>query len=97
MNIKQSTTDLSASSLEQNAPNPFSSTSVINYSLPDAHSSAKIIITDKSGRVLKEVNISGSTKGSLQMEASDLSAGTYQYSLYVNQKLISSRQMIVSK
>lgn len=62
MNIKQ-TTSLTSALLEQNVPNPFNNTTVINYTLPDAHSSARIIITDKSGRTLKEVNVTGSTKG----------------------------------
>jgi len=105
MNMQQSTAaspqnpmvKTHAAALEQNAPNPFSNTSVINYVLPDANASAKIIITDKSGKILKAMNISGNVKGSIKIDASDLGAGTYQYSLYINQELISSRQMVVSK
>ncbi|MEP6514233.1 MAG: tail fiber domain-containing protein [Parafilimonas sp.] len=101
MNLKQSanktTISLSTSSLEQNIPNPFNHTTIINYTLPQTYSSAKIIITDKGGKTLKEVNVSGSGKGSLQIDASTLSNGAYQYSLYVDGKLIDTKQMILAK
>jgi len=88
---------ISNGSLEQNIPNPFTHTTKINYSLPQKYSSAKILITDKSGKTLKEVNVSGSGKSSLNIDASNLPSGTYQYSLYVDGKLITSKQMISSK
>ena len=55
--------------------------------LPQQFSSAKIIITDKSGKTLKEINVSGSGKGSLNVDASNLSVGSYQYSLYIKWKI----------
>jgi len=65
--------------------------------LPQQFSSAKIIITDKSGKIIKEANISGSGKGSVNVDASTLSAGAYQYSLYINGKLLDTKQMILLK
>jgi hypothetical protein len=84
-------------SLEQNIPNPFNHSTTINFTLPQKYFSAKILITDKSGKTLKEVNVSGSGKSSLNIDASTLSSGTYQYSLYVDGKLISSKQMILTR
>ena len=86
-----------SAALEQNIPNPFNHTTTINYTLPQQHSSAKILITGKAGAVLKEVNISGSGKGSLQLDASTLAAGAYSYSLYIDGRLIDSKQMILAK
>jgi hypothetical protein len=93
--------------LEQNIPNPFNHTTTINYTLPQAYSSAKIIVTDKNGKVLKEVSLSnsfptggswtGAGKGSLNIDASTLASGAYQYSLYADGKLIDTKQMILSK
>ena len=84
-------------SLSQNIPNPFNHATTINYNLPQQFSSAKIIVTDKSGKVLKEVNLSGSGKGSLNIDASMLASGAYQYSLYVDSKLVKTKQMVLVK
>ncbi len=84
-------------SLSQNIPNPFQNSTTINYSLPQNFSSAKIIVTDKSGKVLKEINVSGNGKGSLHVDASTLSSGAYQYSLYVDGRLIDTKQMVLTK
>jgi hypothetical protein len=82
-------TQLSSASLQQNIHNPFNNTTTINYT----YSSAKIVVTDKSGKALKEVSISAKGKGSLQLTASTLSSGAYSYSLYINGKLIDTKQM----
>jgi hypothetical protein len=83
--------------LEQNIPNPFNKTTTINYTLPQQYSSAKIIVTDKSGKVLKEVSLSAKGSGGLNINASTLSAGAYQYSLYVDGGLIATKQMVLAK
>jgi hypothetical protein len=88
---------ISSASVEQNKPNPFNRSTTINYTLPQQFSSAKIVITDKSGNTLKEIKVSGATKGGVNVDASTLSSGTYQYSFYVDGKLISSKQMVLIK
>jgi hypothetical protein len=84
---------ISSASLSQNIPNPFQNTTTINYGLPNQFTSAKIIVTDKSGKVLKEINISGTGKGSVNIDAATLSSGAYQYSLYVDGRMIDTKQM----
>ena len=88
---------ISSASLEQNKPNPFNRATTISYTLPQQFSTAKIIITDKSGNTLKSINVSGTGKGSLNVDATTLSSGTYQYSLYVDGRLINSKQMVLTK
>lgn len=88
---------ISSSSLEQNVPNPFANSTTIRYTLPQRYYSAKLIITDKSGTTLKEVNLNGHGKGNVKFNNSTLSAGSYQYSLIVNGKLIATKQMIFLK
>ncbi|HYK43909.1 MAG TPA: tail fiber domain-containing protein, partial [Parafilimonas sp.] len=94
-NSQQST--IASASLQQNIPNPFNHTTTINYTLPPQYSLAKIIITDKSGKVLKESNLTTGGKGSLNVDASTLSSGAYQYSLYLDGKLIDTKQFVVAK
>jgi hypothetical protein len=84
-------------SLEQNIPNPFSNTTTISYNLPPTFISAKLIVTDKMGKILKELNVSGSGKGSLKIDTSTLSSGAYQYSLYVDGRLVDTKQMELLK
>ena len=84
-------------SLGQNIPNPFNRSTSISYTLPPKFSQAKIIINDNSGNTIKQVNISGSGKGVVNIDASILSSGTYNYSLIVDGKLISSKQMVLAK
>ena len=86
----------STTSLSQNIPNPFSNSTTINYSLPQHFSSAQIIITDKNGNALKQINLANNN-GSVNINAATLSSGAYQYSLYVDRKLIDTKQLIVSK
>ena len=93
INSKIQKTNIAAASLEQNVPNPFTGATMVNYTLPSIYSSAKIIIYDKAGKALKQLNISGSGKGSLKIDASLLSNSAYHYSLYVDGKLIDSKQM----
>jgi hypothetical protein len=85
------------STLEQNMPNPFNRTTTINYTLPQQFSTAKIIITDNTGKAMKEVKVTGSGKNSLTVDASTLSSGTYHYSLIVDGKLIATKQMMLTK
>lgn len=90
---KQQLTSISSASLQQNIPNPFTNSTSIAYSIPATYSSAKIIITDKNGTVLKQINLSGN-KGNIQVDASTLSSGAYQYTLYVDGKVIDTKQMV---
>ena len=87
----------SSASLQQNTPNPFTNTTTINYTLPQKFTSAKIIITDKNGKPLKQVNLPGGGKGSLAVDGSTLFSGAYQYSLYVDGRLIETKQMVFAK
>ncbi len=94
---RQLSTSLSSASLQQNVPNPFQSSTTINYTLPQQYLSAKIIITDNKGVVLKKLNLNAKGKGSVKVDASTLASGAYQYSLYVNGTLIDTKPMISSK
>src|SRR6266540_830028 len=90
-------TSLSNASIAQNVPNPFPNTTIIKYTVPSKFTSAQIVITDKNGKQLKQLNISDKGNGTLHVDASTLSSGTYNYSLVVDGKIVSTKQMVVLK
>lgn len=91
------TASISSAGLLQNVPNPYKNSTIISYNLPTKISSAQIIVTDNSGKVLKQINVSGQGKGSVNIDAASLAAGTYNYSLWIGGKLIDTKQMILTK
>lgn len=89
--------NLTSGLLLQNAPNPSGSNTSIGYSLPANSRFAEIVITDKKGNSLKRIQLNKTGKGTIVIDTSALAAGTYQYSLYVDNSVIESRQMTVIK
>jgi hypothetical protein len=90
-------TTLSDASLEQNTPNPFSNTTSVRYNLPQKFTKAQMIITDKNGKTIKQINISSAGKGLMNIDATALLSGTYNYSLVVDGKVIGTKQMVIAK
>jgi hypothetical protein len=87
---------ISNAKLEQNNPNPFASSTSIRYSLPTGFRAAQIVITDNSGRTIKQVQLNTAGNGSVNIDASILTSGTYNYSLVVDGKVIENKKMIVA-
>lgn len=83
--------------LFQNAPNPFSKTTTIQYTLPINVKTAMLIITSSNGKKIKEYNLTGSKAEALNINGGQFAPGIYIYSLYVDNKLVDSRQMILTK
>jgi hypothetical protein len=82
--------------LFQNAPNPFTKTTTIKYSLPAYAKKAVIVIINSTGAKLKEYDLKAGGQ-SLDINGGQLSPGIYFYSLYVDDELIDSKQMILTK
>jgi hypothetical protein len=83
--------------LAQNAPNPFNQTTVINYHVPQNTGNAFIQITDMNGTVIKTIPAASKDSGQILLRAGELTAGTYQYSLIVNGRLIDTKKMMLTK
>ncbi|MBK7882862.1 MAG: T9SS type A sorting domain-containing protein [Chitinophagaceae bacterium] len=77
--------------LEQNVPNPFATKTTIAYDVKNADK-GQILIYNPAGQLIKTVSING--KGQLNVLGSDLTSGTYSYSLVVNKQIIETRQMV---
>ena len=88
---------LSAAKLYQNAPNPWSSETVIRYSLPGDVAKAEIYIYDMQGAQLKSIPAQGRGESQVTLTAHDLKAGMYLYALVADGQLIDSKQMILTR
>jgi hypothetical protein len=88
---------LTGSYLEQNIPNPFNQTTTINYHLPQNTGNALIKITDINGRTIKNITVDIKGNGQIIVNANELAAGTYKYSLIANGKLIDTKKMVLTK
>jgi len=80
--------------LEQNQPNPFSQTTIIRYSMPQGMSGV-INIYDAGGSLVKSFKTNNS--GQATVNADELKAGTYTYTLSVNGKLAATKKLILLK
>ena len=98
-NVRESaiSTTVAAAGLEQNVPNPFSNATIIPYTLPAVYSKATLVVSDQTGKALQQISLSGHGKGTAHVNASLLTAGSYQYSLYVDGKLVDTKQMLSSR
>ena len=88
---------LGAAKLYQNAPNPWSSETVIRYYLPQNVAKADIYIYDMQGVQLKCIPAQGRGESHVTLTARDLKAGMYLYALVADGTLIDSKQMILTK
>lgn len=86
-----------AGELFQNEPNPFSETTRIRYALPRTTQNAMLQITDINGSIIKTVNLSDARTGEVIIEARELTAGTYIYTLIADGRVVSTRQMILTE
>lgn len=83
--------------LDQNIPNPASGPTSIHFEIPDGVRNASLRITTADGKLVHQQNIRKSGKGQVNIDTSNLSNGTYFYSLFLGGKLLASKQMVISR
>ena len=83
--------------LYQNIPNPFSTSTKINYYLPEGTQGATIVFYDNYGNKMKEVQLGQTGNATLNLNPENLSNGVYSYSLVVNGKVVDTKRMILQK
>jgi hypothetical protein len=96
-NTEVSISNENAANIAQNTPNPFSVATVINYFIPEESKMAKLIITDLTGREISTQVISAFGNGTITIQAGNLAAGNYVYSLIVDDSVVGSKFFSISK
>jgi trimeric autotransporter adhesin len=89
--------NVSSAWLEQNAPNPFNSSTVISYHIPSNAFASYILITDLKGAMIKSIPLKSNGSGQVTLNAGALAAGSYTYSLWINKQLVDSKQMVITR
>ena len=100
--ISDETTSINESLTENaklfdNIPNPFSLNTEIKFEIPENYISARLIIHDLQGIEIKSYAISQGGFGSITINGSDLKAGMYLYTLLIDNKIIDTKRMILTK
>lgn len=83
--------------LYQNSPNPFNQSTTIKYSIPPTTEKSAIVISNIQGIQLKKILITKDNQQEIIINKGELAAGTYIYSLIVNEKIVDSKKMILTK
>ena len=95
---KRQTSNISKALLQQNIPNPFNNSTTIPYSIPSNTVNASINFYDENGKLVKSVKLDSKTSnGNLRISAEELSSGIYRYSLFIDGKIIDTKQMLKTR
>jgi hypothetical protein len=83
--------------LGQNIPNPFDNSTLIPFRIPkNCHDASIMIVETGTSRVVTVIPIT-CDETDVQVDAGTLASGTYSYSLYVDGKLIDTKNMELLK
>ncbi|MEO1414088.1 MAG: tail fiber domain-containing protein [Bacteroidota bacterium] len=80
--------------LDQNRPNPSSYETTIGYYIPNEIEQAALVIFDMSGKILERRPVQ-TGKGNVNINVQGMEAGTYTYSLLINNQIVMTKRMIV--
>lgn len=94
---RQSNISASKGYLEQNSPNPFNKSTTIRYYLPDYATDAKILISDQNGSLIDSKRLQGFGHSQVKFESGLLSAGVYVYTLYIGNRQVDSKKLLITK
>jgi hypothetical protein len=89
--------ELLASYLVQNYPNPFTASTSVRYNVASTAKTASIMIFDMAGTLLRTYDNIQKGDATITIEAGELNAGMYMYSLIVDGVELDSKRMILTK
>lgn len=83
--------------LYQNSPNPFSQETRIHYFLPESCDNAVLFIYNLQGQEMASYSLKLKGEQDWVIQGSELMAGMYVYTLIVDNKIVDSKRMILTK
>lgn len=83
--------------LYQNIPNPFTTETSIQYSIPNNSKNAMICVFNLNGNLILTKNISQNGDGSVKIAARELTPGMYLYSLILEGNVIETKRMLLTE
>lgn len=83
--------------LLQNNPNPFNQQTNIGYYLPIETQAASLMIFDMQGKLIKTIAVTNFGNALLTLNANELSAGMFIYSLIADGKEVDNKRMILTE
>ncbi len=83
-------------SLSQNRPNPFSSSTRIDCTLPETVSQAVMCVYDLQGKQVMKIGVEGRGATSVTIDGQALQPGMYIYALIADREEIDSKRMILT-
>lgn len=89
--------DIEQALLYQNNPNPFTIDTEIEYFLPQNTQVANLYVYNMNGLQIAEYPISSFGSGSVVINAGNLDAGMYLYSLIADGQIVDTKRMILTK
>ena len=92
----ETTNKAQGATLYQNHPNPFSTQTDIDITLPDEINQANLIFYTLEGKQLKVLHLYNRGDFKVQIDSNDLGKGVFFYALMVDGKIIDSKRFMVS-
>ncbi|MEL6132758.1 MAG: tail fiber domain-containing protein [Bacteroidota bacterium] len=80
--------------LNQNRPNPADGNTIIEYTLPTEIAQAQLVIFDITGAEVNRYEVQAGF-GSVEIQADELAAGTYLYTIEVEGQSVARRKMVI--
>ncbi len=93
-NLQVTLSNRSTIILDQNVPNPFAEQTVINFSIPASVVKAQMHFYDGNDRLIQTLEIAERGLGAVTVFGSDLSSGTYTYTLVADGAVVATKKMM---
>ncbi|MBS1553584.1 MAG: tail fiber domain-containing protein [Bacteroidetes bacterium] len=83
--------------LNQNAPNPSTNGTTIEFNIPDNVFSASIVVHDYNGNQVKKYEITQKGQGKIEIQNSEVGSGIFLYTLLLDGTVLDVKRMVLTK